>query len=72
LNHKEHGECFSLKGNIQNSAGGVFKSGTAYDWMLNNGYLVEAKREVDGKMKTVIYPTDGLLIKLERFFESKQ
>ncbi len=71
LNYAEHGECFSIRGNIKDSGGGLFKNATAYQWMIENGYFAEHQRTVDGEKKTVIIPTDKLLTKLERFFAAK-
>lgn len=62
INHAAHGECFSFKGNIKDGGGMLVQNVQSYRWLVENGYFEEGQHGG----KTIIIPTDKLLMKLER------
>jgi hypothetical protein len=67
INYDQHGEPFSIKGNVNSS----MANSESYHWLCGQGYFQEAKRMVDGKSQSVIFPTDKLLKKLRLHFSIK-
>lgn len=85
LNRETNGVPYSFRaGPIMDDWSGLNNSGTAYGFLLNNGFFVEEQLDLsevkkppknviadrDGKY-TVIYITNKLLIELETFFLTK-
>ena len=68
INHDQHGEPFSIKGNVNSS----MANSQSYHWLCEQGYFEEVKRMVDGKSTVVILPTDKLIEKLKAYFAKEE
>jgi hypothetical protein len=67
INAKEHGKPFSFKGDgVHGSSGGyLIDNGTAYAWLVDEGFFVESGHSV--LKREVIFPTRKLIDRLDRF-----
>lgn len=67
INFQKRGEAFSFRGKgvFACSGGGLFNNGKAYRRLLDDGMFVEDTREG----KPVIFPTQKLIDKLQKFFK---
>lgn len=65
INNNNHGKPFSFRGNVFGTSGhGLINNGAAYAMLLEEGLLVEGKRQG----KVIIWPTQLLIDKLNKFF----
>lgn len=69
INFNQHGEPFSFKGRIQDSGNGLIENSTSYAALLRDGLFREETRKIDGRTRTVIFPTPLLIEKLKQFFK---